>query len=425
MTEQFSLLHSQIQTAYPQALAKLLIVLNNIQDAEDFLQSAVEKALIKWQQQMPDNPVAWLVQVARNQYIDFYRRQQKQISDHSVKEQSIEVDLSESALLLSYNDDLLRLIFTCCHPALNQQTQIILSLKHVLGLTVNEIASALLIPVKTLQQRLLRAKKKIIGNHIQYEVPAKSSWSERIDGVLKTIYLLFNEGYLSTQHQFPIRTDLCKEAIRLTRLLHLGIKDDAEVIGLLALLLHQDARRPARFDENGNMVLLDQQNKSLWKQANIQEANTLVYKALKLSGGNRLSRSHLSKDNSGSCGYALQAAIAALHNHPGKATETDWPQIYGLYCKLLTLQDNAVIRLNSLVALAKSGKFDKAVEEILKLKSQLENYPYYYSTLAGLYFEQNDFTNALAFYHKALGKAESEFQEQFLRGRILTCGGSI
>ncbi len=408
MSEQSKLLHSQIQTAYPQALAKLLIVLNNIQDAEDYLQSAVEKALVKWQEQRPDNPVAWLVQVARNQYIDFYRRQKRQVSDQSVQEQNVEVDLSEEALLLSYNDDLLRLIFTSCHPALNQQTQIILSLKHVLGLSVNEIASALLIPTKTLQQRLLRAKKKIIGNHIQYEVPAKSSWGSRLDGVLKTIYLLFNEGYLSTQHKNPIRTDLCKEAIRLTRLLHIGIRDNSEILGLLALLLHQDARRPARFDQQGNMVLLEHQDKKLWKQRNIQEANSLVYKSLRAGGGTP---------------YALQAAIAALHNHPGKSDETDWPQIYGLYVKLLEQQDNAVIRLNSMVALAKCGKFEKAINQILELQSQLENYPYYYSALAGLYFENKDFKNALVYYQKALQNTESEFQLRFLQGRIEECEG--
>ncbi|MEP1742465.1 MAG: sigma-70 family RNA polymerase sigma factor [Kangiellaceae bacterium] len=408
MSEQSKLLHSQIQTAYPQALAKLLIVLNNIQDAEDYLQSAVEKALVKWQEQRPDNPVAWLVQVARNQYIDFYRRQKRQVSDQSVQEQNVEVDLSEEALLLSYNDDLLRLIFTSCHPALNQQTQIILSLKHVLGLSVNEIASALLIPTKTLQQRLLRAKKKIIGNHIQYEVPAKSSWGSRLDGVLKTIYLLFNEGYLSTQHKNPIRTDLCKEAIRLTRLLHIGIRDNSEILGLLALLLHQDARRPARFDQQGNMVLLEHQDKKLWKQRNIQEANSLVYKSLRAGGGTP---------------YALQAAIAALHNHPGKSDETDWPQIYGLYVKLLEQQDNAVIRLNSMVALAKCGKFEKAINQILELQSQLENYPYYYSALAGLYFENKDFKNALVYYQKALRNTGSEFQLRFLQGRVLECEG--
>lgn len=406
MTSQLVPLHSQIQAAYPQALAKLLIVLNNIQDAEDYLQSAVEKALVKWQHQLPENPVAWLVQVARNQYIDFYRRQTKQVSEQSIVEQSAEIDLSEQALLLSYNDDLLRLIFTCCHPALNQQTQIILSLKHVLGLTVNEIANALLIPKKTLQQRLLRAKKKIVGNSIQYEIPAKSSWEERIDGVLKTIYLLFNEGYLSTEHQTPIRTDLCKEAIRLTRLLHLGVRDNSEVLGLLALMLHQDARRPARFDDNGDIVLLEQQDKSLWKQTNIQEANSLVYKSLRSGGGSP---------------YALQAAIAALHNHAGSAENTDWQQIYGLYCKLLEQQDNAVIRLNSLVAFAKSGQFKKAIDEILKLESQLENYPYYYSALAGLYFEKQDHKQALIFYNKALENTQSEFQVRFLKERVQKC----
>jgi RNA polymerase sigma-70 factor (ECF subfamily) len=410
---QASSLHSHIQTAYPQALAKLLYALNNIEDAEDYLQSAVEKTLINWQKEIPDNPVAWLVQVARNQYIDFYRHHKKQSSrdfteEQGFDEQTTDVDLSEEALLLSYNDDLLRLIFTCCHPALNQQTQIILALKHVLGLSVNNISSALLIPIKTLQQRLLRAKKKITLNNIQYEVPKLSSWQQRLDGVLKTIYLLFNAGYLTVEDEKPIRTDLCKEAIRLTRLLHRGVRDHSEILGLLALLLHQDARRPARFDENGDIILLDQQDRTLWKQTNIQEANSLVHKSLRIGGATS---------------YALQAAIAALHNHLGDPKETDWQQIYGLYLKLIEIDDNAVIRLNSLVALAKAGEIDRAIDKMFELEQQLENYPYYYSAIAGLFFESKRFDKAKTFYKRALMKADSDYQLRFLTGKIKECEG--
>ncbi|MBV1911654.1 MAG: sigma-70 family RNA polymerase sigma factor, partial [Kangiellaceae bacterium] len=192
------MIHSLIQTAYPQALAKLLYLIRDIHNAEDYLQSAVEQALIKWPEQQPDNCVGWLVKVAQNKFIDEFRRSKKQLSSDLLEEVYEDIDLSEQSLLISYNDDILRLIFTSCHPALNQETQIALSLKHVLGLSVSEIGSALLIPKKTIQQRLLRAKKKIAATNIPYEIPKPSSWNDRLSGVLKTIYLLFNEGYLST-----------------------------------------------------------------------------------------------------------------------------------------------------------------------------------------------------------------------------------
>lgn len=400
------MLHSLIQTAYPQALAKLLLVLNNIQDAEDFLQSAVEKALISWPESQPENPVAWLVKVARNQFIDHYRRQKKQLSDTFLPEQSIEIDLSEEALLLSYNDDLLRLIFTSCHPALNPETQIALSLKHVLGLSIAEISNALIIPHKTLQQRLLRAKKKIASNNIQYQIPTSNSWNERLEGVLKTIYLLFNEGYLSISNQTPVRSDLCREAIRLARLLHAAIKNDSEVISLLALLLLQDARRPARFDTRGNVILLDLQDRSLWKKKNIQEGNILVYKALAIGKATP---------------YAIQAAIAALHNNAKTPFETDWKQIYGLYLKLLEIEPNPVIKLNAYIAQAKSGEFDQAIKSIKNLERDLSQYQHYYPALAGLYFEKKNHKLALINYNKAKSISADNNQLGFIELRIREC----
>ena len=400
------MIHSLIQTAYPQALAKLLYLIRDIHNAEDYLQSAVEQALIKWPEQQPDNCVGWLVKVAQNKFIDEFRRSKKQLSSDLLEEVYEDIDLSEQSLLISYNDDILRLIFTSCHPALNQETQIALSLKHVLGLSVSEIGSALLIPKKTIQQRLLRAKKKIAATNIPYEIPKPSSWNDRLSGVLKTIYLLFNEGYLSTDHQNPIRADLCKEAIRLTRLLHVAIKNDPEVIGLLALLLHQDARRPARYDQGGNVVLLQNQDRTLWKKRHISEANTLVYKALKMAGGQP---------------YAVQAAIAALHNNANTPSSTDWPQIYGLYCRLMTLDSNPVIRLNALVALAKSGQSSKAIEQSLELEKELSSYAHYFPTVAGLYFESAQFEQALSFYLKALKQTTASGQVRFLKSRVSQC----
>lgn len=395
-----------IKTSYPQALAKLIVILKDIHHAEDFLQSAVEQALIKWSSSQPDNTVAWLVRVAQNKYIDYYRKQKKQQSIDLIAEPFELPDLSEQALLLSYNDDLLRLIFTCCHPSLNQETQIALALKHVLGLNLAQIASALVITETTLERRLTRAKRKIAVNQIKYEIPAERYWSERLAGVLKTIYLLFNEGYLTTQDTTFISQSLCREAIRLARLLHQCVKNNSEVIGLLALLLQQDARLPARTDDNGNMILLADQDRSVWKRANIQEANSLVEKALREGGGKP---------------YAIQAAIASLHNNADDEVDTDWQQIYGLYQLLISQDDNPVIKLNSAVALANTGQHQQAINIVKGLTTDLDKYRHFDTTLAGLYFKNEQFEQALHYYQSALQKTKSHSEQQFIQMRILLC----
>ena len=400
------MLHAIIQTAYPQALAKLIRTLKDIHYAEEFLQAAVEQALIKWPNKQPDNPVAWLTRVAQNKYIDYYRRQEKQVSYEHLSEPGVLPDLSEEALLISYNDDLLRLIFTCCHPSLNQETQIILALKHVLGLNVRQIASALVLNNKTLEQRLTRAKNKIRVNKIQYEIPPPNSWPQRLTGVLKAIYLLFNEGYFTTDDQSLIRLDLCKEAIRLSRLLHNCVKGDPEVIGLLALLLQTDARTPARLDSNNQMVLLADQNRQLWKKTAIQEANILVDKALRLGKGTP---------------FAIQAAIASLHNNAENELATDWRQIYGLYLRLIQLDGNPVIQLNAAIALAKSGEFQKAIDKVIQLEPELSGYRHYQTTIAGLYFEHQAFSLALEHYSKALESCSGPNEVQFIEKRIDEC----
>ncbi|WP_444995901.1 RNA polymerase sigma factor [Aliikangiella sp. IMCC44359] len=404
------MINSLIQASYPQALAKLISSLKTIEYAEEYLQIAVEQALIHWPQNQPDNPTAWLVKVALNKYIDFYRRQKRQVSLKYVTEQEITPDLNEEALLLSYNDDLLRLIFTCCHPALNQETQIILALKHVLGLNVYQIASALIINKSTLEQRLIRAKKKITANKINYETPPPEKWSVRLNGVLKTIYLLFNEGYLSSDNGAPIKSDMCKEAIRLARLLCICVKNDPEVLGLLALMLQQDARSPARFDKNGEFILLSEQNRSLWRQVHIQEANILVEKALKLGKGTP---------------YAIQAAIATLHNNAQSTQETDWKQIFQLYQLLIQLDSNPVIQLNAAIAQFQTGSYEEAIQSVIKLTPHLKNYRHFYTTLAGLYYENNQLSLALTYYRKASTITRSDSEKQFIKSRISSCNTRI
>ena len=398
--------HKLIQASYPQALSKLISSLKNIDLAEEYLQIAVEKALKYWPENPPEVAVAWLITAAKNSYIDDFRKQQKQIS---WEQSSAEVDqtcLEQQALVQSYKDDLLRLIFTSCHPSLSLERQILLSLKHVLGLTVDEIAQAMVLKTSNVQQKLLRAKHKIAATGIQYHIPSKNEWPPRLAGVLKTIYLLFNQGYFaSEQHNF-IRLSLCSEAIKLAETLLICTDNNPEVAALLALIMHQDARRPARIDKLGNLVLLQDQDRNLWQQDKILTANTLAIQSLAKTG-----RSY----------YGLQAAIAALHNNAKSYSETDWLQIHQLYQLLLEIDDNPVIKLNAAVALANTGQRKEAIEIVLKLEEPLQHYQHFSVTLAGLYFDNGQYPQAQHHYQKALEISVNYSQQKFIKERLLLC----
>lgn len=396
----------KIQNCYPQALTKLIYQFSNVMIAEDLLHEAVVKALKQWQVNMPDNGVAWLVKVASNQFIDQVRRDGRFIDSYNDNEQSYEVDLTEQALLDSYQDDILRLIFTCCHPSLNIQTQLILTLKHVLGLSVIDIASALIKKEKTIEQRLTRAKVKISTAHIPYKIPDVQEWPARIDAVLKVIYLYFNEGYFTSSNNKLVDGRVCKSAIHLARILHSCVRENAEVIGLLALLLHQSARLPARVDENQKLVLLEDQNRNLWQKSDIYEANILVEKSLLLGGGTP---------------YAIQAAIAALHNNAKHFAETDWRQIYALYLKLLTIQNNPIIELNAEVARANFTSSAEAILRIENLAGELEGYRHYHTSLASLYLQDNEREKANFHFNKALTFTQNSVEAEFIRQQIERC----
>lgn len=409
----YTKVHQLIQNHYSQALSRLVLRLHNIEQAEDCLQSAVEAALLTWPAAPPSNPVAWLVTTAKHKFIDDYRKAAKQVTiseDELTAVSSLfisdEQDLSEDSLKSSYNDDLLRLIFTSCHPALSVDRQIILSLKHVLGLSVEQIARALVLTPSNVQQRLVRTKHKIRSTGLEYYIPAPSEWPKRLDGVLKTIYLLFNQGYFAdTEHNF-IRPSLCAEAIRLAELLLSCTHQAPPVAALLALLLHQDARSPARVDNSGNLVLLSEQNRSLWLQDKIRRANQLIIQSLAQTG-----RSY----------YGLQAAIAALHNHAQDYKSTDWQQIYQLYILLFELAPSPIIELNLAVAQSQSGQFQQGIERVKHLHSALAHYDHYHITLAGLYFEHGLFELAKPEYQRALTRASNHSQRRFIEGRLRLC----
>ena len=320
--------------------ATLIRLLGDFDRAEEAMSDAFRTAMEKWPSEgMPQNPVSWLVSAGRFKSIDKQRRDAR--FDHLEDRPDVSETLAdqttapdESAELLE--DDRLRLVFTCCHPALASDAQVALTLREVCGLTTEEIAAAFLTPAPTLAQRIVRAKNKIRDANIPYEVPAKEDLPARLESVLRVIYLVFNEGYLASSGETATRADLSGEAIRLGRLV-LELLPEPEVRGLLALMLLHESRREARADERGELILLDEQDRSRWNHALITEGAALVREAL-------------SSQRAGP--YSIQAAIAAVHAEATTPNDTDWREIVGLYDILLALSPSPIVALNRAVAVA-------------------------------------------------------------------------
>jgi len=320
--------------------ATLIRLLGDFDRAEEAMSDAFRTAMEKWPSEgMPQNPVSWLVSAGRFKSIDKQRRDAR--FDHLEDRPDVSETLAdqttapdESAELLE--DDRLRLVFTCCHPALASDAQVALTLREVCGLTTEEIAAAFLTPAPTLAQRIVRAKNKIRDANIPYEVPAKEDLPARLESVLRVIYLVFNEGYLASSGETATRADLSGEAIRLGRLV-LELLPEPEVRGLLALMLLHESRREARADERGELILLDDQDRSRWNHALITEGAALVREAL-------------SSQRAGP--YSIQAAIAAVHAEATTPNDTDWREIVGLYDILLALSPSPIVALNRAVAVA-------------------------------------------------------------------------
>jgi RNA polymerase sigma-70 factor (ECF subfamily) len=382
---------------YGRILASLIRVVGDFTLAEDSLQEAFTAALEQWPQRgNPQNPAAWLMTTARHKAIDQIRRRAlAETRQHEIRAVS---GPEESAPM---SIDSLRLMFTCCHPALAPDAQVALTLRTIGGLSTEEIARAFLLPVPTLAQRLVRAKTKIKLAGIPYEVPADDELAGRIDAVLAVVYLIFNEGYSASFGADLVRRDLCGEAIRLGRQLVELLPAEREPKGLLALMLLTDARHATRTDESGAIVLLEDQDRSRWDRATIEEGAALVDEALRDGPAGR---------------YAVQAAIAALHARAPSAAETDWAQIASLYAVLSQLQPSPVVELNRAVAVAMSEGIEKGLAMVNALT--LPGYHLLPAARADLSRRLGRNRDAAAAYREALSLVTNDAERRFLERRL-------
>ncbi|HET9621938.1 MAG TPA: DUF6596 domain-containing protein [Kofleriaceae bacterium] len=368
--------------------------------AEEAVQDAFTAALARWPVEgVPDEPRGWLIAVARHKAIDAIRRRIKLRA--IVADAPDDISASPDAGALALPDDRVRLIYTCCHPALAREAQIALTLRTLGGLTTDEIARAFLTSPVTMAQRLVRAKSKIKAAGIPYEVPEPSQLAERTGAVMAVVYLIFNEGYAATAGDAWIRRDLCREAIRLGRLVA-ELTRDPEAIGLCALMLLHDARRDARTDAHGDLVLLEDQDRSRWDRAQIDEA--LAWVPIALRGGPGP--------------YSLQAAIAALHAQAARAADTDWPQIAALFDALLARQPSPIVALNRAVAIAMWRGPAAGLPLVDALAGELADYHLWHAARADLLRRLGRHAEAAAAYHAALARAGSEPERRFLAKRL-------
>lgn len=399
-------------------LAALISYLNDFELAEDVFQEAMIVALEKWPRDgLPRNPGAWITTIARNKAIDRIRRRknyaQKQPHLVELTQKPPEPDEYE---MDSIPDERLKLIFTCCHPALSLEAQVALTLRTLGGLETAEIAAAFLVPIPTMAQRLVRAKRKIQQAGIPYRVPPIDLLPDRLNAVLTTLYLIFNEGYNASSGDSLIRQELCGEAIRLTRILNALLANDptlqenGETQGLLALMLLHDARRQARIDNSGEMVLLEEQDRSSWDHEQIRVGTAVLERALQMG-------------QSGP--YQIQAAIAALHDQATTPQETDWPQIAALYRALQQYTKSPVVKLNWAVAVAMADgpMAGLALLDELAKAGSLDHYHLFHAARADLLRRAGFRDDAHDAYTIALDLCQNAVEKRFLRRRLaeLSC----
>jgi RNA polymerase sigma-70 factor (ECF subfamily) len=385
-------------------LARLVRHLHDLDLAEEALQQALEGALTQWPRAgIPDNPRAWLVRAARNKAIDELRRRTR----HAGKSEEIawlETLTRESNVAddLPIHNDMLRLLFTCCHPALGMEARVALTLREVAGLETEEISRAFLVPKATMAQRLVRAKKKIRAAKIPYRVPSAEEIGDRVDSVAAVVYLIFNEGYSATSGQL-VRGQMCRIATALARDLAELLPKSSEVLGLLALILLHDSRRQTRTGPDGALVLLEDQDRSVWDREKIDEGRTLLRQALTMGPPGP---------------YALQAAIAAVHAEAPTSSDTDWEQIVGLYEVLLRRLPSPVVALNRAVAIAMARGPQLGLDAMEPLREPLGDYVHLHSARADLLRRLGRPSEAAQAYKAALSCACNDTETRFLERRL-------
>lgn len=398
-----------IRRDWGRLLAALIHYFRDFDLAEDALQDAVESALTKWPADgIPSRPDAWLLQVARRKALNtlkrsatFERKRAEMVDDQYLNDGGGSQSNDDSTIPVA--DERLRLMFTCCHPALGLESRVALTLRAIGGLTTPEIARAFIVPESTMAQRLVRSKKKIRKANIPYEIPGPERWKERLDSVMHVVYFVFNEGYAASDGDGLLRADLCDEAVFLGRTLLELAPEEPEVAGLLALMLFHDARRPGRTGEAGELLTLEEQERSLWNEAQIREADSLLKQALGMKQVGL---------------YQLQAAIAGVHAQSPSFEETDWDEILMLYETLCEAHLSSVFRLNRAVALSFASSPVDGLAALNGLEEDLDAYLPFHAARGDFLRRMGRHEEAASAYVRAVRLAGNESERRFFRRRL-------